>query len=311
MKLKALTVAILSSIGTGAGLGAMFDANQVSPNEAFENLPLGWYVARIVDSEEKPNSSNNGSHILLTLEVIAPQQYAGRKLWDRLNLNNPNQTAVEIAQRTLSAICHATNVMQLQDTMQLHGIPMEVKVGLSKPQDGYEQRNEIKGYRTANAAGGGQQQFGGQQQNHGGQQAAPQQQWNGGQQQQQQPVQQQQQWNAPQQQQQAPQQQQQQPVQQQQWQDPNAQQPVQQQQQAEQPVQQQAPQQEAAPQGGEVQQQPWQNSAPQQQEQQQQQQQQVNQQPVQDNGQGNPSQVQSDPNAQQAAQGGNPPWAQQ
>ncbi|QEA10969.1 multimodular transpeptidase-transglycosylase [Vibrio phage vB_VpS_CA8] len=307
MKLKALTVAILSSIGTGAGLGAMFDANQVSPNEAFENLPLGWYVARIVDSEEKPNSSNNGSHILLTLEVIAPQQYAGRKLWDRLNLNNPNQTAVEIAQRTLSAICHATNVMQLQDTMQLHGIPMEVKVGLSKPQDGYEQRNEIKGYRTANAAGGGQQQFGGQQQNFAaqGQQAAPQQQWNGGQQQQQQPVQQQQQWNAPQQQQQAPQQQQQQqPVQQQQWQDPNAQQPVQQ--------QQQAAQQEAAPQGGEVQQQPWQNSAPQQQEQQQQQQQQqVNQQPVQDNGQGNPSQVQSDPNAQQAAQGGNPPWAQQ
>lgn len=307
MKLKALTVAILSSIGTGAGLGAMFDANQVSPNEAFENLPLGWYVARIVDSEEKPNSSNNGSHILLTLEVIAPQQYAGRKLWDRLNLNNPNQTAVEIAQRTLSAICHATNVMQLQDTMQLHGIPMEVKVGLSKPQDGYEQRNEIKGYRTANAAGGGQQQFGGQQQNFAaqGQQAAPQQQWNGGQQQQQQPVQQQQQWNAPQQQQQAPQQQQQQQaVQQQQWQDPNAQQPVQQ--------QQQAPQQEAAPQGGEVQQQPWQNSAPQQQEQQQQQQQQqVNQQPVQDNGQGNPSQVQSDPNAQQAAQGGNPPWAQQ
>lgn len=296
MKKSVLSVAVLSAIGAGAGLGGMFDANQVSPNEAFENLPLGWYVARITDSEEKPNSSNNGSHILLTLEVIAPQQYAGRKLWDRLNLNNPNQTAVEIAQRTLSAICHATNVMQLQDTMQLHGIPMEVKVGLSKPQDGYEQRNEIKGYRTANAAGGGQQQFGGQQKNFAaqGQQAAPQQQWNGGQQQQQQPVQQQQQWNAP--------QQQQQPVQQQQWQDPNAQQPVQQ--------QQQAPQQEAAPQGGEVQQQPWQNSAPQQQEQQQQQQQQVNQQPVQDNGQGNPSQVQSDPNAQQAAQGGNPPWAQ-
>lgn len=309
MKLKVLTVAILSSIGAGAGLGAMFDANQVSPNEAFENLPLGWYVARIVDSEEKPNSTNNGSHILLTLEVIAPQQYAGRKLWDRLNLNNPNQTAVEIAQRTLSAICHATNVMQLQDTMQLHGIPMEVKVGLSKPQDGYEQRNEIKGYRTANAAGGGQQ-FGGQQQHMAGQgqQAAPQQQqqWSGAQSQpQQQAPQQQQQWNAPQQQQQAPQQQQQQqPVQQQQWQDPNAQQPAQQQ-------QQQAPQQEAAPQGGEVQQQPWQNSQPQQQEQPQQQQQQVNQQPVQDNGQGNPSQVQSDPNAQQAAQGGNPPWAQQ
>ncbi|QIW90785.1 UNVERIFIED_ORG: hypothetical protein GCAPEGMB_00467 [Vibrio phage V07] len=306
MKLKALTIAVLSSIGAGAGLGGMFDANQVSPNEAFENLPLGWYVARIVDSEEKPNSTNNGSHILLTLEVIAPQQYAGRKLWDRLNLNNPNQTAVEIAQRTLSAICHATNVMQLQDTMQLHGIPMEVKVGLSKPQDGYEQRNEIKGYRAANGAGGGQQAP--QQQQFGGQQQAPQQQqgWNGGAQQQQQPVQQQQQWNAPQQQQQAPQQQQQQqqqPVQQQQWQQPTEQQPAQQ--------QQPAPQQEAAPQGGEVQQQPWQNSAPQQQEQSAPQQQQQQQAPVQDNGQGNPSNVQSDANAQQAAQGGNPPWAQQ
>ena len=129
--------------------GLNFNATEVAPQDSFENLPLGWYTAMIVESEEVPNKSSNGTHIAMTFEVVAPQQYTGRKLWLRLNLNNANAQAVEIAQRELSAICHATNILQLQDTQQLHNIPMDIKVGLSKPREGYEQSNEIKGYRAA------------------------------------------------------------------------------------------------------------------------------------------------------------------
>ena len=49
--------------------------------------------------------------------------YKGRKLFDRLNLVNANPVTVEIAQRTLSAICHATGRMQVQDSEELHLIP--------------------------------------------------------------------------------------------------------------------------------------------------------------------------------------------
>lgn len=128
--------------------GLNFNAETVAPNQAFENLAPAWYTAMITESEMKPTRGGDGSYLEITLEVIAPQQFAGRKLWDRLNLNNPSEKAVEIAYQTLSAICHATGVIQVQDSQQLHNIPMDVKVGLSKVTDEYpEPRNEVKGYR--------------------------------------------------------------------------------------------------------------------------------------------------------------------
>lgn len=285
-----VTTALLSSANLGAGLGQMFNAQDHEPTGDFENLPIGWYQVVMTESEEKPNANSPGSHILLTYEVTAPQQFAGRKLWERLNLNNQNPKAVEIAQRTLSAICHATNVLQLQDTMQLHGIPMDVKVGLTKPQDGYEQRNEIKSYKALNT-GGALVAPAAQTASAAPQQPAQQGGW-----QQQQPVQQQQQPV-----QQQPVQQQTQPVQQQQqqW----DQQPVAEQQ----PVQQQ---QEPAPQAQQVQQQSWENTQPQQQQQAEPVQQQQQAAPVVNEGQGNPSNVATDPQAEAAASAGKAPWEQ-
>lgn len=126
-----------------------FNAATVAPATAFEVLPAGWYTGRIVDTEEKPTAAGTGSYLQLEIEIVAPQQFVGRKLWDRLNLKNPNPKAEEIAFQTLSAICHATGVLQLAQSQQLHGIPMEVKVGLSKPTAEYpDPRNEIKGYRS-------------------------------------------------------------------------------------------------------------------------------------------------------------------
>ncbi|QMV29722.1 multimodular transpeptidase-transglycosylase [Vibrio phage vB_VnaS-AQKL99] len=271
--------------------GLNFNATNVAPQQAFENLAPGWYTVKMVESEMKPTSAGTGSYLECTFEVLAPQQFAGRKLWDRLNLNNPNEKAVEIAYQTLSAMCHATGVMQVQDSQQLHNIPMDAKVGLSKPTEQYpEPRNEIKGYRACQGNGGMAPQ---------GQGAAPQQQqWGQPAQQQQQPVQQQQQWG--QQQQQAPQQQQQQ----QQWQQP-AEQQQQQQQQWQQPAeQQQAPQQEqqqAAPWGQQTVEQQ-QQQAPQQQQQQVQQQEHPQQM--------NMQQPATDTQGQQAAQSGVAPWQQ-
>lgn len=295
--------------------GLNFDASQVPAQQAFENLTPGWYTARIVESQNKPTKSQTGSYLEIELEIIAPQQFAGRKLWDRLNLDNQNQKAVEIAQQTLSAICHAVGVLQIRDSSQLHGIPMDIKVGMSKVSDDYpEPRNEIKGYRPAQGGMGGgmPQQAAAPQMNGGWNQ--PQQQMQQPQMQQaqmQQPQMQQQQWQQPQQQQQQqPQMQQQpeqqpwqQPQQQQQWQQQPQEQQMQQQQPAEQMQQVQNP-----PMGGNQQQQPWQTQAPEQsgapaQQQVQQQQQQQVQQEYQPH-------PQTDPNAQQAAQGNLPPWQQ-
>lgn len=131
-----------------------FDASTVDPNVAYEPLPAGWYKAAIVQSEEKPTKAQTGSYLQLSLEVIDGPMH-GRKLTDRLNLNNPNATASEIAYRTLSAICHAVGVMTPRTSQDLHDKPLMVKVAV-KPADGqYAASNEVKGYEAVTAKSGG------------------------------------------------------------------------------------------------------------------------------------------------------------
>ena len=106
-----------------------FDANTVKPQDSFEPLPAGWYNTKIVASEAKPTKDNESGYLQLELEVL-DGEYKGRKLFDRLNLWNKSVQASEIAQRQLSAYCHATGVLVLQDSVQLHGIPIKVKVNV-------------------------------------------------------------------------------------------------------------------------------------------------------------------------------------
>jgi hypothetical protein len=119
-----------------------FDANQVKPQEVFDPLPDGYYNARVINSEAKPTKDNESGYLALELEVI-DGEYKGRKLFDNLNLWNKSAQATEIAQRQLSAYCHATGVIVINDSTQLHGIPVKVKVG-TKSDPGYDPRNVIK-----------------------------------------------------------------------------------------------------------------------------------------------------------------------
>jgi hypothetical protein len=124
---------------------AGFDANTVEPSAPLEPLPAGWYKAVITESLEKPTKAQTGSYLQMTVEIIEGQ-YQGRKVIERLNLNNPNGTAVEIAQRTLSAICRAVGVMTPRDSSDLHDKPFMVQVKVKPGEGAYGPSNEIGGY---------------------------------------------------------------------------------------------------------------------------------------------------------------------
>jgi hypothetical protein len=128
--------------------GNVFDAGSIEPNTSFDPLPPGWYAMRITSSEWKPTSKGDGHYLQMVLEIDETHhpEHKGRRVWERLNLKNPNQTAVEISQRTLSAICRAAGVMQLGDTDQLHGIPIAVQLKVKAATERYEATNEVKGY---------------------------------------------------------------------------------------------------------------------------------------------------------------------
>jgi len=122
-----------------------FNANEVPPAEALEAVPAGKYIAVITDSEVKPTKSGTGHFLELTFEIIEGE-LKGRKVWARLNLDNPNAQAVQIARGELSAICHAVGVMQPKDSAELHNLPLEISVRCKKRDDMDELSNEIKGY---------------------------------------------------------------------------------------------------------------------------------------------------------------------
>ena len=129
-----------------------FNAAEVDPNTVYEPIPAGWYKVVFTEAEEKPTKAQTGSYLQISAEVIEGE-YQGRKLIERLNLNNPNSTAVEIAQRTLSAICRGVGVMTPRHSSDLLNKPIMAKVAV-KPGDGqYGPSNEIKGYEAPNGAG--------------------------------------------------------------------------------------------------------------------------------------------------------------
>jgi hypothetical protein len=126
-----------------------FDARTVQPATDKSPIPAGEYPAIIVDSAMKETKDRNGQYLELTHEVI-DGPFKGRKVWARLNLVNRNTTTVTIAQQQLSSICHAVNRLTVQDSSELHGVPMLIRVEFKaanpadpKSKDG----NDIKAWK--------------------------------------------------------------------------------------------------------------------------------------------------------------------
>jgi len=137
-----------------AKFGTPFDATTVEPAEPLEVLPPGNYLAQIVNSEMRVTKNGLGEYLWLEMDVLEGP-YQGRKLFDRLNLINENTQTVEIARSALSAICHATGRMKVQDSEQLHLVPFIAVVRLRPAKNGYGESNTVRYLpidRTAQAA---------------------------------------------------------------------------------------------------------------------------------------------------------------
>ncbi|MEK9896210.1 MAG: DUF669 domain-containing protein [Burkholderiaceae bacterium] len=111
-------------------------------------IPAGDYKAMITDSEMKPTRAGTGQYLQLVWE-ITEGQHTDRKIWDRLNLVNPNPTAVDIAKRDLASIMRAVGLDKIDDTEQLHYKEVMITVTVRKGDNGYEDSNEIKAYAPA------------------------------------------------------------------------------------------------------------------------------------------------------------------
>lgn len=123
-----------------------FDSSGIDTTSQYDAIPAGDYEGMVTASEMKGTKDGTGQYLELTIEIQSGQ-YQGRRLWDRLNLQNRNPKAVEIAQKQLAQLCHATGILQVADSQQLHNRPVVVKVS-AKNDDQRGMVNEVKGYKA-------------------------------------------------------------------------------------------------------------------------------------------------------------------
>lgn len=123
-----------------------FNAPDVDPIGSFEVLPIGEYLVAISESSQKANNKGTGQLLQFTLDII-DGEYKGRKLFERLNVVNANETAQKIAQQSLSAICYVTGVMHPRLSEELHGKPFRVRVGIRPAKGEYSESNNILEYK--------------------------------------------------------------------------------------------------------------------------------------------------------------------
>ena len=127
-----------------------FNASTVAPMapRSFDPLPAGEYEMIITKSDVKPTKAGTGHYLELEMQVVAGE-HSGRRHWERLNVDNPNKTAEEIAKAALASLCFAVGVTDMEDTVQLHDIPFVAHVQIDRKEP---DRNRIVGYATAGAA---------------------------------------------------------------------------------------------------------------------------------------------------------------
>lgn len=135
----------MSDIGGFFG-GGGFDTNSVPPQEDFVVIPPDNYVLLIEGAEVKPTKANTGHYLELTLQVM-DGPHKGRKVWDRINIQNPSQKCQEIGLRSLAALGLALNIPRIGDAAQLLN---QVVIGHVKVKDG---QNEVRTYSALTPAG--------------------------------------------------------------------------------------------------------------------------------------------------------------
>jgi len=122
--------------------GSDFDHNEYEPTSDFAVIPPGKYKVQIVEASVQQTKSGNGHYIKLQMKVIEGE-YKGVVLFDNLNIDNPSTQAVEIAKRTLSAICKALHIERCKDTAQLQDGVMIAHVKVK------DEQNRIRTYSDA------------------------------------------------------------------------------------------------------------------------------------------------------------------
>ena len=122
-----------------------FNAENVAPDTGRGPVPRGYYKVMIIASELILTKRGDGEMIKLTLQIYEGA-LKGKSVTTNLTWRNASAVAQDIGHSQLSAICHAVGQHHIQDTTQLHNLPLGIRAEIS----GDGRFNEIDEFFNAN-----------------------------------------------------------------------------------------------------------------------------------------------------------------
>lgn len=134
-----------------AKLGQTYVADDLPKSDRdFAPLPDGWYAVTISAAEVKATKMQDGQYIKLRCDVTGPT-HQGRVVFTNLNIRNKNPKAEEIGNQQLGELMRAVGLPRLEDTDQLIGRHLSVKL-TTRVSEQYGDQNEVKAFKSVGDA---------------------------------------------------------------------------------------------------------------------------------------------------------------
>jgi hypothetical protein len=113
----------------------------------FEPIPAGWYEVSISSTQLKQTKTGTGEFIALHYNVLGPD-YKGRVIFGKLNIRNPHPHIQDIGIQQLGELMRAIGLASVEDTDQLIGGHLEVKVEIREASGGCDFSNYVSNFRA-------------------------------------------------------------------------------------------------------------------------------------------------------------------
>lgn len=113
---------------------------------SFDVMPRGKYPCVIVDNREVTTKSKDGSYFEFEFEVVKGD-FSKRRLWARLNVNNPSEVAQNIGRAQFKQLCKAAgkDPDKVKDSNLLNGKYVVCLVSIER--DGqFGDKNRVDGF---------------------------------------------------------------------------------------------------------------------------------------------------------------------
>ena len=110
-------------------------------------IPAGEKLLVEVEQSDYVQNRNGDGHIAKFTIGVIKGDYKGRKVFLNLNLDHPNEKAVEMAEAEFVSLIRSCKLTAVEDTEELHNIPFMIEVGIqASTNKQYDDQNNIRKY---------------------------------------------------------------------------------------------------------------------------------------------------------------------